>query len=195
MFYTFALVLNNCVALGLTVPLSPCHANITTRAPKKITTTTMKKIVLLCGAIAMMAASCTTITKTSTTADVSQSLYSATVGDLDVAKERVTYTMTPSKAIRRGGVANVKRAAEHEALEAYTKKTGKTADLLLEPEYIISKRRGFCGTKVTSITVTGRPAAYTNFHSLNDSVWCNPIFRDGYKNTAKKDKGGIFTKR
>lgn len=152
----------------------------------------MKKTLLLCGAVLMMAASCTTITKTSTTANVSQSLLSSTVADLDVAKERVSYTLVPSKDILRGGEANVKRAAESEALEAYAKKTGKTVDLLLEPEYVINKRRNFLGTKIKSVTVTGRPAAYKNFHSLNDSVWCNPVFRAGYKNTVKKNNGGLF---
>lgn len=152
----------------------------------------MKKSVILCGAVLMMAASCTTITKTSTTAELPQSLLSATVADLEVAHERITYTLAPSDEILRGGEANVKRAAEAEALEAYAKKTGKTADLLLEPEYIINKRRNFIGTKVKSITVTGRPASYKNFHSLNDSVWCNPIFRSGYKNAVKKNNGGLL---
>ena len=155
----------------------------------------MKKSVFLCSAVLMMMASCSTTftTKTSTTANVPQSLLSATVADLDVAKERITYTIAPSDEILRCGEANVKRAAEAEALDAYTKKTGKTADLLLEPEYVISKtRKFFKGTKVTSITVSGRPASYKNFHSLNDSVWCNPIFRAGYKNTVKKENGGLL---
>ncbi len=155
----------------------------------------MKKSVFLCSAVLMMMASCSTTftTKTSTTANVPQSLLSATVADLDVAKERITYTIAPSKEIQRCGEANVKRAVEAEALDAYAKKTGKTADLLLEPEYIISRtRKFFRGTKVTSITVTGRPASYKNFHSLNDSVWCNPIFRAGYKNSVKKENGGLL---
>lgn len=140
----------------------------------------------------MMAASCTTVTlttKSSTTADVAQTVLSATVADLDVAQERITYTMTPSAAVACAGEANVKRAAEAEALEAYAKKTGKTVDLLIEPEYIISKtNKGMKGIKITSITVTGRPAAYKNFHSLKDDVWCDPVFRAGYKNTAKKSR-------
>ncbi|MDE5561717.1 MAG: hypothetical protein K2J00_07990 [Bacteroidaceae bacterium] len=152
----------------------------------------MKKSIILCGAVLLMAASCTTITKTSTTANVPQSLLSATVADLSVANERVTTRLEPSKAIQRGGMANIKRAAEAQALEEYARKTGKTADLLLEPEYVIEQRRNFIGTKVKSITVSGRPASYTGFHSLNDSVWCNRIFRSGYKDNVKHGNSGIL---
>jgi hypothetical protein len=39
------------------------------------------------------------------------------------------------------------------------------------------------------IIVSGRPATFKNFHSLNDSVWCNPAFRFNYgvdvENTSK----------
>lgn len=146
----------------------------------------MKKIFLLLG-VAMSIASCTTITKTATTAEMPASLYSATVADLQVAPERITYTMTPNSAIQRGGFANVKRAAENEALT----KNGN-ADILVEPEYIISQRRGLFKTRITSITVTGRPAKYVNFHSLNDSVWCNPAFRYRLTNNVKAGNGGLL---
>lgn len=147
----------------------------------------MKKIFFLLGA-AMSIASCTTITKTSATADMPTSLYSATVASLKVAPERITYTMQPSRSIRRGGLSNIKRAVENEALTQ-----NGNADVLVEPEYIISKRKGLFGSKVTSITVTGRPAKYTDFHSLNDSVWCNPIFRAKHSNAVKRG-GGLFGK-
>lgn len=112
------------------------------------------------------------MTKTASTANITSTLQSATVADLDVAPQRITYTMTPSKAVQRGGEANVKRVAEAEALE----KNGG-GDLLVNPEFVISKRRGLFSTKITSITVSGRPANYTNIRSFNDSVWCNPVFR------------------
>ena len=76
-----------------------------------------------------MAASCTTVTKTATTANVPSSLLSSTVADLEVMPQRISYTMSPSKAVRRGGMANVKLAAENEALA----KMGVNADLVLEP--------------------------------------------------------------
>lgn len=149
----------------------------------------MKKIFFLLGA-AMSIASCTTIIKTSATADMPTSLYSATVASLKVVTpDRITYTMDPvEKPIRRGGLSNVKRAAENEALTA-----NGNADVLIEPEYIIYKRKGLFGSKITKITVTGRPAKYTDFHSLNDSVWCNPIFRAKHSNAVKRG-GGLFGK-
>lgn len=146
----------------------------------------MKKVFFLLSA-ALAVASCTTITKTAATADMPASLYSATVADLKVSPERITYTMNPSKAIQRGGFSNVKRAVENEALTKYG-----NADLLVEPEYIISQKKYLFRTKITSITVTGRPAHYVNYHSLNDSVWCNPIFRDGMKNAVKKNGGSLL---
>ena len=81
--------------------------------------------------------------------------------------------MSPTKAVRRGGLANVKQAAENEALA----KLGGNADLLVEPEYVVEKTNYVFFKKVKSITVSGRPAKFTNFHSLNDSVWVNPVFR------------------
>lgn len=143
------------------------------------------------GLLAMSAiflSSCETLTKTASTADISSSLQSATVADLKV-EDRISYTMSPSKDIRRGGMKNVKRAAESEALEAYARKNNaKLPDLLVEPEYVVEQvSYGIFGKKVSAITVTGRPAYYTNFRSLNDSVWCNPAFR-GLKGTSRYSK-------
>ena len=148
----------------------------------------MKKLfLLLCAAISL--ASCTTITKTATTADTPAAFYSATVADLEVAKERITYTMTPSADIQRGGLENVKRAAENEALL----KNGN-ADVLVDAEYVISMTNNWIfGKKVNSITVSGRPAKYKNYHSLGDGVWTDPVFRAGYRNNESKGQGkGLF---
>lgn len=122
--------------------------------------------------IAALLSSCATMTKTASTADINSSLQSATVADLDVSPQRITYTMTPTKAVQRGGDENVKRVAESEALER-----NGGGDLLVNPEFVISKRRGLFSSKITSVTVSGRPATYTNIRSFNDSVWCNPVFR------------------
>lgn len=145
----------------------------------------MRKSLGLLALSAILLSSCETLTKTASTADVSSSLQSTTVADLKV-EDRISYTMSPSKDIRRGGMKNVKRAAESEALEAYARKNNaKLPDLLVEPEYVVEQvSYGLFGKKVSSITVTGRPAYYTNFRSLNDSVWCNPAFR-GLKATAR----------
>lgn len=135
----------------------------------------MKKYLFLVG-VTLMFASCTTTTKTARTESIPYSMYNANVADLEVG-ERISYTLTPKKSIRRGGEGNCKKAAIQEALIQYG-----NADLLVEPQFIMSKRRGLFSTKITSITVTGRPAKYKNFRSLNDSVWTDPVFR-GIKNT------------
>lgn len=138
--------------------------------------------------VALLAISCTTVTKTAKTLDSPASLLSATVAELEVSPERVTYTMTPSKEIRRGGLANVKQAAEQEVLAKYG-----NADVLVDAEYVISQTSYLIfGKKVESITVTGRPARYKNFHSLDDAVWCDPVFRANYDNNVKKGGNGIL---
>lgn len=133
----------------------------------------MKRISILLFSSALLLSSCNTMIRTARTAEVGASLQSATVVDLTPATEhRITHTLEPSKAIRRGGMTNIRQAVESEALTKYG-----NADVLLEPQYVVSKRWTLFGPKVTSITVSGRPAYYTNFRALDDSVWCNPVFR------------------
>lgn len=131
-----------------------------------------KHIYLIALGVVAAVSSCTTTTYTSNVADVSADIRSATVADLQ-ASERITHTIEPSKSVRRGGMANIRHAVEAEALE----KKGGNADVLLDPEYSVTKQRTLFGSKVTSITVSGRPATYTNFRALDDSVWTNPTFR------------------
>lgn len=122
-------------------------------------------------------ASCTTTIKTARTESIPYAMYNASVADLEVG-ERISYTLVPKYEIRKGGEANCKKAAIHEALLQ-----AGNADLLVEPQFIVSRKSGLFINKVTSVTVSGRPAKYKNFRSLNDSVWVDPIFR-GVKNTS-----------
>ena len=141
----------------------------------------MKKV-LFFAVVALMATSCTTITKTARTESVPYSMYNATIADLEVTSPRISYTMTPTRKIRRGGFENVKQAVINEALNA-----NGNADLLLEPQFVIACKKGPWGifiNRVTSITVSGRPAIYKNFRSMDDSVWTNRFFR------RSKDYGG-----
>lgn len=134
----------------------------------------MKKIIFAVAAVFTLA-SCTTITKTARTESVPYSMYNATIADLKVGPARITHTIKPSKQINKGGISNVKQAVIQEALTA-----NGNADLLLEPQFVISHKKGPFGwliNKVTSITVTGRPATYTNFRSMDDDVWTDPVFR------------------
>lgn len=119
----------------------------------------------------LMLSSCITTTKTARTATTSASIKNATVADLRVTDNRVTYTMSPSKAIQRAGLNNVKQAAIQEALT----KNGN-ADVMVEPEFVIEKERTLFGSHISSITVTGRPAYYQKFRTLPDSVWHKPGF-------------------
>ena len=120
---------------------------------------------------ALLLSSCVTTTKTARTLATSASIKNATVADLRVTDNRVTYTMSPSKAIQRAGLNNVKQAAIQEALT----KNGN-ADVMVEPEFVIEKERTLFGSRINSITVTGRPAYYQNFRTLPDSVWHKPGF-------------------
>lgn len=115
--------------------------------------------------------SCSTMTQTSKTAGVESSLLSATVADMKVGN-RVKAEINVDKSLRRGGMTNIRHAVEAEALA----KAGN-ADVLLEPQYVIEKKTGLFGSKVTKISVSGRPATYQNFRNFNDSVWSNPVFR------------------
>jgi hypothetical protein len=145
----------------------------------------MKKHIVFLALSVLLLSSCETLTKTARVADSSLSIQSATVADLKVSEHRVTHTMTPSKEVLRGGLDNVKQAVEQEALI-----NNGNADILVDPQYVISKRKGLLGAKITSITVSGRPAYYTNFRSLDDSVWCNPVFKGVGRSSRSFSMGG-----
>lgn len=136
----------------------------------------MKKYFFLLTAV-LVAASCTTTTKTARTENIPYSMYNANAADLQVA-ERITYSYTPTKQVRRAGLPNCKKAAISEALAQ-----NGNADLLVEPQFVVSVRRGLFSTKVKEVTVTGRPAKYVNIRSLGDKVWTDPVFR-GVKNAT-----------
>ncbi|MBR0181969.1 MAG: hypothetical protein IJQ05_01670 [Bacteroidaceae bacterium] len=140
----------------------------------------MKKHLFMAAIAALCLASCTTTNKTARTEVMPYSMYNASVADLDVSPERVVYTMTPSKELNRAGEANCKRAAVQECLS----KNGN-ADLLVEPMFVVSVKKTWFGKKVTSVTVSGRPAKYKNFRSMPDGVWTDPVFR-GSKNVSYK---------
>lgn len=118
------------------------------------------------------ATSCTSIQKTARTETLPYAMYNATVAELEVSPERISYTMEPTKEIRKFGTANCKKACISEVLTA-----NGNADILVEPQFVIESKKTIGPAKVKRITVTGRPAKYKAFRSLPDSVWCNPIFR------------------
>lgn len=137
----------------------------------------MKKFLFSALMIACMA-SCTTYTTTSTARieKAPSQLLSATVADVEAMPGRVYKEVQIPKAVMRGGRDNCYRYAEAQALLT----EGKNADLLLEPQYTVETKHRILRSTITKITVSGRPANFTGFHSLNDSVWCNPLFRENY---------------
>lgn len=151
----------------------------------------MKRLSILLAGIVAGLSSCTTTLKTSSTLGGSTTLNTAAVADLE-CRPRITYTMKPSKAMQRGGLANVKRCVEAEALE----KNGG-GDLLVNPEYVIAQKCGLFRSRITSISVSGRPANYVNVRSLPDSVWCNPVFRGvaGTKRTGVKSRRAVASRK
>lgn len=132
----------------------------------------MKHVVsIMTLSVVVLLSSCVTTTKTARTAATSSSIKNATVADLRVADHRISYTMSPSKAIQRAGLSNVKQAVIQEALTS-----NGNADVMVEPEFVIEKEKLLFGSRINSITVTGRPAYYENFRTLPDSVWHKPGF-------------------
>lgn len=149
----------------------------------------MKKIsIISVGLLGLLLTSCTTagIFKTATTLGTASSVTSLTIADLDVSPERVTHTFYPSEDVQRGGEDNVRRAAEAEVLAAHN-----NADVLVDAQFVVTKESGslFSKPKITSVTVTGHPAHYKNFHSVPAEVWDEAIAAAttvGHSNTEAK---------
>lgn len=129
-------------------------------------------------AATLLLSSCAAEHRTSSTVRTQADTRAASVASLRVG-ERVTAEMEVPKSIRKGGWDNVRQAVEAKALE----KAGN-ADVLLNPAYVVEKHR----RKITRVAVSGRPAYYTDFHRLPDSVWTNPVFRAGFENAVNAPK-------
>lgn len=126
----------------------------------------MKKLVFLLCVVAMFS-SCTVIRQSATSNDPVSYVSTATVADLEVSPNRITYTLVPSKEVRRGGDHNVIQTAIRSAL-----RENGNADILVEMEYITENRMFLPGiSSIRMITVTGYPATYKNFHNLGDDIW------------------------
>lgn len=130
----------------------------------------MKKIIGIIAFSAIMLTSCQTLMQTSRNISTGSSINSVTLADLNVSDTRESHTIEHvTKAMQSGGEENVKRIAEAKILEK------ANADILVEPRYhIVKERRLFGGSKITSITVSGRPANFTNFRQVEDSILFRP---------------------
>lgn len=124
----------------------------------------MKKVFLgliTCAALMIGATSCSTISKTASTLPVETTITNTSTADLVVSSHKITYTLKPSKAIRRGGEKNCIKTAVAEALKA-----SGNADVLVAMQYEIKKTKNLFGkTTIKYVTVEGYPATYKNFQS------------------------------
>lgn len=119
----------------------------------------MNKIMLF-ACSALMLASCSTIRKTATTADVATSISQYPVVAEGEVKAKVTETTTWSWIPFKGDKFKEKKGnLVAETLKKYD------ADVLLEPQFIISKKS--FGER--SITVMGFPVKYKSFRKATDS--------------------------
>lgn len=79
--------------------------------------------------------------------------------DLKVSEQKIEYVYYVSDDFRSLNVDLLKSNAVSKAL-----KENGNADVLVSPQYIISKKDG----KVIQIRVTGYPATYTNFTNVKE---------------------------
>ena len=123
----------------------------------------MKKIFFVV-CVASMFTSCSVLRKsTATTQNVESSLTSTIVADLVVSNEKISYTYRPNKQDRKLGLNHVVNNAVAAALKA-----NGSADVLVEKQYeAVYKVRVFGRKKIKNVTVTGYPATYKNFRSVN----------------------------
>ncbi len=119
----------------------------------------MKKIILM-AAVALMAASCTTMkTSTATTMDVATSLTSKATADMVVSEQKISYDYYPSKKERKAGMNHVLNNAVSAALKA-----NGDADVLVHMQYnAIIKKKLWFSKKIRQVTISGYPATYKNF--------------------------------
>ena len=112
--------------------------------------------------------SCKSVRSTATYQDPTNTLRTVTVADLDVSDTRISYTYKPTFAVRLGGNQNVIKTAVLEALKVYG-----SGDILIGLEYTTVSRWTIFPflSPIREITVTGRHAKYTNFHSLPENIW------------------------
>lgn len=105
-----------------------------------------------------MLASCSSIKHTADTECVKNTITTFTVADLNVNPQKHSLTTNWGfNPFRRVSVSLLKENTEAKLINI------TDADILIEPQYIVEKR-GFL--RGGSVTVTGYPAKYENFHKM-----------------------------
>lgn len=122
----------------------------------------MKKTLVLLAAVIAFAscASGVKLINTSTTKEISLQPVAGLFADIEVAPNRITYSMMPSESVKLGGYDNVVSSAVREALDA-----NGGWDLLVALE---TQVKYASDGQIESIIVTGYPAKYVNFRNPGD---------------------------
>lgn len=123
----------------------------------------MKKLFIILMVSAFAMTSCSTVYKTATTRNVEPTIAAVVLSDLDVSNKKITYTLTPTNKVRRGGLKNCINTAISEALAL------NGGDVLIETQQAIITRGAYV-RKIKSVTVTGYPAKYKNFRPADDKT-------------------------
>lgn len=147
----------------------------------------MKKILLFVVAIFVMS-SCSTVYKTASSRDVSAPIVSAAYADLEVSNAKISYTLRPSPKISRGGLQNCINVAINEALKEHG------GDVLIETQNAIVSTRFFGFGKIKSVTVTGYPAVYKNFRTVDQDTLESALENGAFESAKSSAKtGGLFS--
>lgn len=141
----------------------------------------MKKLFISVIAVVLTATSCTTSYKSATTCSVKAPVVSSVTADLEVSDKKIVYSYVPSGSVRRGGFQNCLNTAVREALSA-----NGNGDVLVETQSAVVERKGlFGGRKIKSVTVTGYPAVYKNFKSVDAQTLKDAIKHNGIPTAAE----------
>lgn len=138
----------------------------------------MKKIILAASIAALSLSSCSTLYQTASQRDVTAPVIGATMADLEVSDKKITYTLIPTNRIRKGGEQNCIKTAISEALKEHGK-----GDVLIETQEAVLLRSGLLFPKIKSVTVTGYPATYKNFRSMDENTIKNAFINGRFETT------------
>ena len=147
----------------------------------------MKRLLLFVMTVFVMS-SCSTVYKTASSRDVSAPIVSAAYADLEVSNSKISYTLRPDAKIARGGVQNCVNVAINEALKEHG------GDILIETQNAIVSTRIFGFGRIKSVTVTGYPAVYKNFRTVDQATLEGALESGAFQSDKSSNKvGGLFS--
>lgn len=150
----------------------------------------MKNVFGLLVVVLLCVTSCTTFKQSASQRNVAAPIVAVSYADLDVSDQKITYTLRPTKKVRKGGLQNCINVAIAEALKA-----NGGGDILVETQEAIVERVGFLGKKIKSVTVTGYPAKYKNFRPASTKTIDDAFVRGIYGVQSAPEsgkKGSVF---